>query len=219
MRLLSRANINHFFSSSRRKVLTFTLLSLTAGAGCITALATNQVDAASSSDSNNTQLVVARLNALQTQMTSLQEAVNASKPAINLDDITRQIEQISQDLDQLKAANAEQWSETLTKNLSHTESTLGVQLASIKEAVNQIDKKQNKTVYLKPESLPFKVISLDSIQQVAVASVVYDFKTVPLEKGDGIAGWKVVSLDYGKQRLELENKKGERAVVTSEHIG
>ena len=69
------------------------------------------------------------------------------------------------------------------------------------------------------KSLPFAIVSIDSIQQVPVASVTYDYKTIPLEKGDALAGWKVVSVDYSKQRLELENAQSERVLVTHEHVG
>lgn len=160
-------------------------------------------------------LVVSRLNELQHQLKTLSETVNKPLPEVNLDSITQQIAQLSSRLDALRAADSKQWTETL----SLTQNTLGQELHSIKEAVTHLDDKKSQVLYLPAKSLPFSVVSIDSIQQVPVTSVAYDYKTIPLEKGDALAGWKVVSIDYGKQRLELENARAERVLITHEHIG
>ncbi|HAU1882023.1 TPA: hypothetical protein JBJ86_17435, partial [Legionella pneumophila] len=72
--------------------------------------------------------------------------------------------------------------------------------------------------YLPINTLPFKVISIDCIQQVSVATVAYNFKTVPLEKSDQLAGWTVLSIDFGLQRMELENGNKEHVVVKMDEL-
>jgi len=84
--------------------------------------------------------------------------------------------------------------------------------------MHALNQKQHPITYLPASTLPFQVISIDSIQQVCVASVRYDYKTVPLEKSDALAGWTVLSLDFGKQKIELENANKERVVVTLEGV-
>lgn len=54
-------------------------------------------------------------------------------------------------------------------------------------------------------SYPFNVLSIDSIQEVSVASISYHYKTQALEKGDSLAGWKVFEIDFAKQTIEFEN--------------
>ncbi len=46
-----------------------------------------------------------------------------------------------------------------------------------------------------------------------MATVAYNFKTLPLEKSDKLAGWTVLSIDFGLQRMELENGTKEHVVV------
>lgn len=160
-------------------------------------------------------LVVERLNALQNQLKKLEEAVNKPLPEVNLNGISAQIADFSARLEQLREAD----SKSLTKAIVNTGATLGEELHSIKAVVTHLDDKKSPVKYLPIKRLPFAVVSIDSIQQVAVASVTYDYKTIPLEKGDALAGWKVVSVDYSKQRIELENAAAERILVTHEHLG
>ena len=155
--------------------------------------------------------VMSRLTALQMQLTQVEHAVNKPLKEVNLDAITQQISLLTTRLGQLRAVNPDE--------LHHTETTLQGQLKSIEATINHLDTKSTPIHYLKPENLPFKVVSLDSIQHIPVASVAYDFKTIPLEKNDMLAGWTLISLDYGKQRLAFENSKKERVLITHEFIG
>lgn len=58
---------------------------------------------------------------------------------------------------------------------------------------------------LPASQLPFKVLSIDSIQEVPVASIAYHYKTQAMEKGDALAGWTVFEINYAKQTIEFEN--------------
>lgn len=136
-------------------------------------------------------------------------------PALDLSAVSQEILALSKNFDAFRETQAK----TLSDSLIHTQSALGQELTSIKEVVTHLDDKKEQVKYVPIESLPFSVVSIDSIQQVPVASISYDYKTIPLEKGDSLAGWKVVRVDYGKQRIELENGHHERALVTQEHIG
>lgn len=198
-----------------RKGVFFGGLVLAIGTSTLLGLATIRNEPSSTQDAATDTLVVSRLNELQSQLKTLGETVNKPLPEVNFDAITQQIAQLSSRLDQLREADSKQ----LTETLNHTQNTLGQELHSIKEVVTHLDDKKSPVKYVPIKSLPFSVVSIDSIQQVPVASVAYDYKTIPLEKGDALAGWKVVSVDYGKQRLELENARAERVLITHEHIG
>ncbi len=155
--------------------------------------------------------VMRRLSALQTQLSSLEHTINKPLHEVNVNAITKQLSLLTARLEQLRAVDPE--------TLHLTEKTLSGQLNSIQTVVNHLDKTTTPIQYLKPEALPFKVISLDSIQHIPVASVAYDFKVIPLEKGEMLAGFTLIGLDYGKQRLEFENRKKERILISHEQIG
>ena len=159
--------------------------------------------------------VASHFNEVQKELISLKETVSKPAPTVNVKKITKQLATLSNSVAELREETRKQLAETLTQ----TQDTLGKELHSIKEVVTHMGDKKPSVTYLPLANLPFSIVSIDSIQQVPVASVVYDLKTVPLEKGDSIAGWKVVRVDYSKQRLELENRRHERVLVTQEHIG
>lgn len=190
-----------------RPILSITLLGLTTVTGAL--LATHETTHAKPAE------VISSLTALQTQLTSLANAINKPSFDVNVDGISQQIAGLSVRLNQLRAVDPEQ----LNQTINHTETVLSGQLNSIQTTVNHLDEKAMPVKYLKPENLPFNVVSLDSIQQIPVASIAYDFKVIPLEKGDVMAGWTLIQLDYGKQRLEFENAKKERVLITHEQIG
>jgi hypothetical protein len=192
-----------------------TALLCVVSAAALLALATTHHKSIDTRDDATDKLVVSGLNELHTQLKTLEETVNKPLPEVNLNAITQQIAALSTQMNQLREADSKRFTDTLT----HTQNALGQELHSIKEVVTHLDDKKSPVKYLPIKSLPFTVVSIDSIQQVPVVSVAYDYKTVPLEQGDALAGWKVVRVDYGKQRLELENAQLQRVLVTHEHIG
>jgi hypothetical protein len=198
-----------------RKGVFFAVLFVAAGVSTLLALMMSLNERPEVHEPSADTQVVARLNELTSQVKIMEEVLNKPAHDINLNGVTAQIAELSSRLTQLREADSKKLTETLT----HTQNALGEELHSIKEVVTHLDDKKSPIKYLPLKSLPFAVVSIDSIQQVPVASVMYDYKTMPLEKGDALAGWKVVRVDYGKQRLEFENAKSERVLITHEHIG
>jgi hypothetical protein len=207
--------LKNLWALPTRKGVFFAVLLLAMGTSTLLCLATTHNEQSLTQEPATDTLVVSRLNELQSQLKTLGETVNKPLPEVNLNAITQQIALLSKRLEQLRENDSKQLTETLTQS----QNTLGQELHSIKEVVTHLDDKKSSVKYLPLKSLPFSIVSIDSIQQVPVASVSYDYKTIPLEKGDALAGWKVVSVDYSKQRLELENAQSERVLVTHEHVG
>ena len=215
MKINAIASIKNLWVLPERKVLFFSTLVLVMGASTALGIATIHNEPTLASEQTSNSLVLSRLNEFQSQLKTLSENTNKPLPEVNLKAITQQIAQLSSRLEQLRESDSKQLTETIT----HTQNELGQELHSLKEVVTHLDDKKSSVKYLPIKSLPFAIVSIDSIQQVPVASVTYDYKTIPLEKGDALAGWKVVSVDYSKQRLELENAQSERVLVTHEHVG
>ncbi len=165
-------------------------------------------------EGHSTKLLT-ELNSLQKNMASLQKTVNKPLPQIDLNSTNKEILKVSQQLELIRTKNLSHFDESLNK----TETKLTYELEAIKQLVSHLDSKQQPIKFLTPKDLPFKVVSLDSIQHIPVASIAYDFKTIPLEKDDSLSGWRVISLDYGKQQIEFENSQKEHVLLTHEHIG
>ena len=208
---MKKLQLKSFLPFPENRVMSCVLLGLTLGSGALLAV----ISATNMHDDNKPSVVMSQLDMLQSKMSTLQDSVNKSVPEINLNPMTQQIQQLSQQLDDVRAQN----SNHLDQALNQTETFLAKRLDEIQQMVRHLDEKQAPVKYLPAESLPFSVVSLDSIQHVSVASVAYDFKHVPLEKSDSLAGWRVISIDYGTQRIEFENVKKEHVLIKLENIG
>ena len=202
-------------SSLNRKTMLYGAFSVTVCISALMASAIGSLGAATSHEDPNTQQVLARLNGLQTQLASLQDTAKKPMPDVDFSVITQQITEVSERLEALRATHSDEVRQTLNQ----TEMALSNKLDSITDVVSHLDPHPASTKFVALDALPFKIVSIDSIQQIPVASIAYDFKTVPLEQGDALAGWRVVSLDYTAQRIELVNQAQEHVLVTNEHMG
>ncbi|HHS8313960.1 TPA: hypothetical protein ACTUNV_000344 [Legionella pneumophila] len=158
---------------------------------------------------NDSDVISHRLDTLQAQLGTLHEEVKKPVETVDLTAINQDFHKLTSLIEQLKNHNETDINRLINDNRTELTQKLDV----LREMVRSLDKKQHPIKYLPINTLPFKVISIDSIQQVSVATVAYNFKTVPLEKSDQLAGWTVLSIDFGLQRMELENGNKEHVVV------
>lgn len=96
----------------------------------------------------------------------------------------------------------------LEQLLTHTSSELQSKLDSILGAIESLENKTHLVKLLPTSALPFKVISIDSLQHQSIATITYDYKTTALEKGDSLAGWQVTSIDFATQFITFQNDEG-----------
>lgn len=160
----------------------------------------------------DTEIITIRLNDIQTQLGNLQQAARKPEEKVDLSVINQDFNKLTSLIEQLKSKDDNTINQLITENRAE----LSHKLDALYEEINSLEKKQHPVKYLPVTALPFKVISIDSIQQVSVATVSYNFKTIPLEKSDKLAGWVVLQIDFGQQRIDLENSNKERVVVTME---
>lgn len=173
-----------FLPFPEHRMLSYTLLGLTLGSGALIVA----ISATNMHEYNQSTRVMSQL---QSKISTLQDSVNKPAPAVNLNPISQQIQQLSQQLDEVRIQNSSHMDQTLNQ----TETALTQRLDELQQMVRHLNEKQEPIKFLPPEILPFSVMSLDSIQHVPVATLAYDFKHVPLEKGDSLAGWRVIAID------------------------
>lgn len=161
-------------------------------------------------DEYDNKNVTIRLDNIQQQLIQLQKAIKKPADKIDLSSINQDFSKLAGLIEQLKSKDESQLNQLMIENRTE----LTQKLNAIHEVINSLNKAQHPIKYLPETALPFKLLSIDSIQQISVASVTYDFKTVPMEKGDSLAGWTVMQIDFGKQSIELENMTKERVAIT-----
>ncbi len=92
---------------------------------------------------------------------------------------------------------------------SHEENeVLAKKIQALQEVIASL-KGSNKSIqYLDKKALPFEVLAIDSVNEEPVLALKYNYNHIALDKGEKLAGWKVISLDYARQVAEFDDEKG-----------
>ncbi|MBL7479746.1 hypothetical protein [Legionella bononiensis] len=141
------------------------------------------------------------LNILGEQLTSIQTQLKQPVEQPDLSPITQNLNQLNNFVKQLKNKDEHQLGEIFTTE----QGAIKKQLEGITDLLRHLDEKKQPVKMLSASQLPFKVLSIDSIQEIPVSSLAYHYKTQALEKGDTLAGWTVFEIDFAKQIIEFEN--------------
>ncbi|HAT1762271.1 TPA: hypothetical protein I8Y99_000695 [Legionella pneumophila] len=142
------------------------------------------------------------LSSLESRLQVIESKLNQPVKAPDLSPINQNLQQLGQFIQQLNNKDDHQLGELFTTG----QVALKKQLDGISDLLNKLDEQKHPVKTLPASALPFQVLSIDSIQEVSVATVAYDFKTQALELGDSLASWTVVHLDFAKQVIEFENQ-------------
>jgi len=139
-----------------------------------------------------------------------------------LDDINRQIVQISADNNRenfnasLSSINQEM--KAIKSSVDETAKVTDVQkvstqISSLTQAIEALKKimstNSNGKEYLDKSELPFSVNTIDVIAETPFVSVNYKHAAMPLEAGDSLGGWQLVSADYGSGKVEFKNDQSQ----------
>ncbi|MFG0161297.1 hypothetical protein ACF0MN_11600 [Legionella pneumophila] len=149
------------------------------------------------------------LNTLGEQLASIQTQLKQPVEQPDLSTITQNLTQLNSFIQQLQNKDEHQLGEMFTTE----QGLIKKQLEGITDLLRHLDEKKQPVKMLSASQLPFKVLSIDSIQEVSVASIAYHYKTQALEKGDALAGWTVFEIDFTKQTIEFENSDKAHVLV------
>ncbi|VEB35461.1 Uncharacterised protein [Legionella sainthelensi] len=141
------------------------------------------------------------LKELGARLTTIQAQLKQPVEQPDFSPITQNLKQMGEFIQQLQNKDDHQLGELFTTE----QLAIKKQLDNITDLLRHLDDKKQPVKMLPPSQLPFTVLSIDSIQEVSVASISYHYKTQALEKGDSLAGWKVFEIDFAKQTIEFEN--------------
>lgn len=149
------------------------------------------------------------LNALGERLTTIQTQLKLPAEQLDLSPITQNLKQLGEFVQQLQNKDDHQLGDLFTTE----QIAIKKQLECITDLLRHLDDKKQPVKMLPVSQLPFKVLSIDSIQEVSIASVSFHYKTQALEKDDSLAGWKVFEIDFAKQSIEFENAEKSHVLV------
>lgn len=141
------------------------------------------------------------LSALENRLSAIESKLTQPVKGPDLTPINHNLKQLGQFIQQLQNKDDHQLGELFSTG----QVAIKKQLDGIAELLTRLDEQKHPIKTLPASSLSFQVLSIDSIQDVSVASVAYDYKTQALEKGDSLAGWTVIQIDFARQSIEFEN--------------
>ncbi|HHT9843870.1 TPA: hypothetical protein ACT9I4_001987 [Legionella pneumophila] len=148
------------------------------------------------------------LSSLENRLSAIESKLGQPVKEPDLTPINHNLKQLGQFIQHLQNKDDHQLGELFSTG----QVEIKKQLDGIAELLTRLDVQKHPIKTLPASSLPFQVLSIDSIQDVSVASVLYDYKTKALEKGDSLAGWTVIHIDFASQFIEFEN--ADKAHVT-----
>ncbi|HGF0738838.1 hypothetical protein QM437_05475 [Legionella pneumophila] len=140
-------------------------------------------------------------SSLENRLSAIESKLGQPVKSPDLAPINHNLKQLGQFIQQLQNKDDHQLGELFSTG----QVAIKKQLDGIAELLTRLDDQKHPVKTLPASSLPFQVLSIDSIQDVSVASVLYDYKTQALEKGDSLAGWMVIQIDFARQFIEFEN--------------
>ncbi|KTD32063.1 hypothetical protein [Legionella israelensis] len=141
------------------------------------------------------------LSFLENRLSAIESKLRQPVKEPDLTPINHNLKQLGQFIQQLQNKDDHQLGELFSTG----QVAIKKQLDGIAELLTRLEDQKHPIKTLPANNMPFQVLSIDSIQDVSVASVLYDYKTKALEKGDSLAGWKVIQIDFARQFIEFEN--------------
>jgi len=141
------------------------------------------------------------LSSLESRLSAIESKLGQPVKGPDLTPINHNLKQLGQFVQQLQNKDDHQ----LGDLFSTGQVAIKKQLDGIAALLTRLDDQKHPIKTLPASSLPFQVLSIDSIQDVSVASVLYDYKTQALERGDSLAGWTVIQIDFARQFIDFEN--------------
>jgi len=155
------------------------------------------------------------LSSLENRLTAIASQLGQPTKEPDLSPINHDLKQLSQFIQQLQNKDDHQLGELFSSG----QVAIKKQLDGIAVLLSRLDEQKHPVKTLPASSLPFQILSIDSIQDVSVASVAFNYKTTPLEKGDSLAGWILVQVDFARQFIEFENEDKAHVSLTLKSIG
>ena len=151
-------------------------------------------------------------NKVEQKLSQIQQHIDKLPGQTN----TINLQPLSQELQKLSDLTEKQHKETIAtqkQNIEQVKLEFADKINALQQQVTELKPQKPSFKYQSPNYLPFKVLSIDSLQQLSVATALYSHKTTPLEAGDSLADWTVKSVSFARQEIVFENLKHERVRV------
>lgn len=148
------------------------------------------------------------------KLANLEEKLSSDGAVVNVQSIQSDIKSIQKKSEQLSEGS----NEFIKAQIKKSNEELSAKIDGLSKELASLKAEKKQTKFLNVEDLPYQVISVDNIQQQNIVTVSYDNSVFPMDIGDYLASWKLISADFVSQKAEFVNKKNQHIVVDLNRI-
>ena len=142
-----------------------------------------------------------QLNELSTQLKAINTKLNQNV-VVDLNPIKEQISALTQRANKLSDQSNQYIAAAIREQTS-------VLTHAMQKQLDEMNPHNPKNQQLTAKDLPFQIMAIDNIQGNNIVTVRYDYQTTPLNKGDRIAGWELVEVNFSNQMVQFKNNKNQ----------
>jgi|688.fasta_scaffold571031_2 hypothetical protein len=141
------------------------------------------------------------LGDISAKLANIEEALSQNQSAGDLSAVRQSLSSLETEIKHV----ADHSNEVLSQEIQASTSVLQGELSEIKQEMQTLQDEKAHHKQVDPSNLPFAVQSIDNIQEMEVVTVQFDHTFSPLDVGDTLAGWSLVSANTTKQQAEFKN--------------
>lgn len=153
--------------------------------------------------------VAAEFDDIAEKLAHIEASLSKDHTIVNVDQVRSDIANLATQVNQATArANAE-----ISEQIKASTAALEQKLGQVNSQLVKLNRHSAHHRFLMVSSLPFKVMSIDNIQEADVVSVDYGHHVVPVDVGESIAGWTLVSANSAQQKAQFRNAHHEYVAI------
>lgn len=161
-------------------------------------------------DEARDQTMHKQFDALSMTLSHIERTLSEKRSVVNVESLRKELARARGQA----TALAKQSNQLITQAIAKSTAQLNTRLETITQQLKMLQEKGKKIVFVHPSTLPFKVISINNIQQNDIVTIRYNHTTWPLNIGDYLAGWRLIHADFSAQRAEFVNQQKQHVMIS-----
>ena len=141
------------------------------------------------------------LGDIAAKLANIEETLSQNQSAGDLSAVRQSLSSLETEINHV----ADHSNEVLSQEIQSSTVALQGELSEIKKEMQTLHDEKAHHKQVDPSNLPFTVQSIDNIQEMEVVTVQFDHTFSPLDVGDTLAGWTLVSANTTQQQAEFKN--------------
>ena len=149
------------------------------------------------------------LDDISAKLANIEQKLGQRHAYVNLDEVRKSLGSLNAQVGNL----ANHSNQIVTAQIKSSTKQLQGQLSTIKQELAVITAKKTHHKMMNVSALPFKVMSIDNIQQHEVVTIRYANRILPIDIGDSIANWALVSANTVDQKAQFRTTNNNYVLV------